>query len=101
YYGASSLWSATAHSDNSVFAQVGMKVGRKRVARLAQRMGIRTKLSTNPAMLLGGLKEGVTPLEMAYAYSTIANDGKRISGSMAPNGRGPVARERLDTGGRT
>ena len=51
------------------------------MARLAQRMGIRTKLSTNPAMLLGGLKEGVTPLEMAYAYSTIANDGKRISGS--------------------
>ena len=40
-------------------------------------MGIRTKLSTNPAMTLGGLKEGVTPLEMAYAYSTIANHGER------------------------
>jgi penicillin-binding protein 1A len=91
YLGSASLWSATAASDNSVFAELGMKVGRRRVARLAQRMGIRTKLSTNPAMLLGGLKEGVTPLEMAYAYSTIANDGKRISGSMAPDGRGPVA----------
>src|SRR5215213_9312805 len=91
YYGSSSLWSATTHSDNSVFAQVGMKVGRKRVARLAQRMGIRTKLSTNPAMLLGGLKEGVTPLEMAYAYSTIANDGVRVSGDLAPDETGPVA----------
>ena len=30
-----------------------------------ERMGIRTKVSTNPAMTLGGLKEGVTPLEMA------------------------------------
>jgi penicillin-binding protein 1A len=98
YYGSSSLWSATAHSDNSVFAQVGMKVKRGRVARLAQRMGIRTKLSTNPAMLLGGLKEGVTPLEMAYAYSTIANDGKKISGSMAPNDRGPVAIQSVEDG---
>jgi penicillin-binding protein 1A len=98
YYGASSLWSATAHSDNSVFAELGMKVGRRRVAALAQRMGIRTRLSRNPAMLLGGLKEGVTPLEMAYAYSTIANDGKRISGSLAPHERGPVAIQSVEDG---
>lgn len=91
YLGAASLWSATATSDNSVFAQLGMKVKPKRVAALAQRMGIRTKLSTNPAMLLGGLSEGVTPLEMAYAYSTIANDGVRVSGDLAPNQTGPVA----------
>jgi penicillin-binding protein 1A len=63
----------------------------RRVAALAERMGIRTELSTNPAMLLGGLSEGVTPLEMAYAYSTLANDGKRVSGSLAPNKTGPVA----------
>jgi len=75
-----------------------MKVKRGRVARLAQRMGIRTKLSTNPAMLLGGLKEGVTPLEMAYAYSTIANDGKKISGSLAPNESGPVAIQSVEDG---
>jgi penicillin-binding protein 1A len=42
-------------------------------------------------MLLGGLKEGVTPLEMAYAYSTIANDGVRVSGELAPDKTGPVA----------
>ena len=46
YLGAASLWSATATSDNSVFAQLGMKVKPRRVAALAQRMGIRTKLST-------------------------------------------------------
>jgi len=91
YLGAASLWSATAASDNSVFAELGMKVKPRRVAALAQRMGIRTDVSTNPAMLLGGLKEGVTPLEMAYAYSTIANDGMRVSGSLAPNETGPVA----------
>jgi penicillin-binding protein 1A len=91
YLGTASLWSATATSDNSVFAQLGMKVKPRRVAALAQRMGIRTKLSTNPAMLLGGLTEGVTPLEMAYAFATIANDGVRVSGSLAPNDTGPVA----------
>ena len=91
YLGSASLWSATAASDNSVFAELGMKVKPRRVARLANRMGIRTELSTNPAMLLGGLEQGVTPLEMAYAYSTIANEGMRVSGSLAPNETGPVA----------
>jgi penicillin-binding protein 1A len=91
YLGAASLWSATAASDNSVFAELGMQVKPPRVARMARRMGIRTDVSTNPAMLLGGLEEGVTPLEMAYAYSTIANEGRRVSGSLAADGRGPVA----------
>jgi penicillin-binding protein 1A len=94
YLGSASLWSATAASDNSVFAELGMEVKPARVARLANRMGIRTELSTNPAMLLGGLEEGVTPLELAYAYSTIANDGVRTSGTMA-GGDGPVAIEKV------
>jgi penicillin-binding protein 1A len=98
YLGAASLWSATATSDNSVFAQLGMQVKPRRVAALAQKMGIRTKLSTNPAMLLGGLTEGVTPLEMAYAFSTLANDGVRVSGSFAPNETGPVAIQSVDEG---
>jgi penicillin-binding protein 1A len=91
YLGTASLWSATATSDNSVFAELGMKVKPKRVARIARRMGIRTDLSTNPAMLLGGLEEGVTPLEMAYAYSTLANEGNKVSGTLAPGKTGPVA----------
>jgi penicillin-binding protein 1A len=73
-----------------VFAELGLKTGTKRIARLARRMGIRTKLSTNPAMTLGGLKEGVTPLEMAYAYSTIANGGKRVQSSFLPGVSGPI-----------
>ena len=90
YLGSASLWSATATSDNSVFAELGLKVGTKRIARLARRMGIRTKLSTNPAMTLGGLKEGVTPLEMAYAYSTIANHGFRAQSSFLRGVLGPI-----------
>ena len=95
YLGVASLWSATATSDNSVFAELGMEVKPKRVARLAERMGIKTDLSTNPAMLLGGLEEGVTALEMAYAYSTLANNGTRVSGTLAPGDRGPVSIEEV------
>ncbi len=78
YSGIASLRSATARSDNSVYAELGLKVGTRRIASLAKGMGVRTPLSTNPAMTLGGLKQGVTPLELAYAYSTIANKGVRV-----------------------
>ncbi|MEA2389180.1 MAG: penicillin-binding protein [Thermoleophilaceae bacterium] len=102
YAGSSTLASATAHSDNSVFAEIGMKLGPKRVGREAHQMGIKTKLGTNPAMLLGGLKQGVTPLEMAFAYSTIANRGRRVSGSLASSHLGPVAIEKVtDSSGKT
>ncbi|HET7426258.1 MAG TPA: transglycosylase domain-containing protein [Gemmatimonadales bacterium] len=99
YAGTTTLANALVHSDNSVFAEVGLKLGTKKVAAEAERMGIRTPISTNPAMVLGGLKEGVTPLEMAYAYSTIANRGKRVSGSFAASPLGPVAYTRVQRGG--
>jgi len=96
YLGSASLTTATAQSDNSVYAELGMAVGRDKVAQMATDMGIRTELSTNPAMLLGGLKEGVTPLEMAFAYSTLANTGKRVCGEWASYDCGPVAIEYVD-----
>jgi penicillin-binding protein 1A len=96
YLGSASLTTATAQSDNSVYAELGMKVGRDKVAEMATRMGIKTDLSTNPAMLLGGLETGVTPLEMAFAYSTLANTGKRVCGEWASYKCGPVAIERVD-----
>jgi penicillin-binding protein 1A len=98
YSGVTSLAAATTKSDNSVYAELGMRLGTKKVARMAERMGIKTDISTNPAMTLGGLKEGVTPLEMAYAYSTIANKGKRVSGTLASYKGGPVAIQRVNDG---
>ena len=59
YSGVTTLARATTFSDNSVYAEVGIKVGTKKIARLAERMGIRTPVSTNHAMTLGGLKQGV------------------------------------------
>src|SRR4051812_44388920 len=90
YAGATSLAAATTTSDNSVFAEVGIKVGTRKIARLARRMGIRTPVSRNWAMTLGGLRQGVTPLDMAHAYETFARDGKLVYGTMSPGrlGRG-------------
>jgi penicillin-binding protein 1A len=95
YLGSASLATATTYSDNSVYAQVGLESiegGTRAIARTTRKLGVETHLSTNPAMVLGGLKEGVTPLEWAYAYSTLANDGDRVSGTLAPDpGDSPVA----------
>jgi penicillin-binding protein 1A len=96
YSGSASLTTATAQSDNSVYAELGMKIGRQKVAQEANDMGIKTDLSTNPAMLLGGLKTGVTPLEMAFAYSTLANGGKRVCAEWASYKCGPVAIKSVD-----
>ena len=89
YAGMTTLANATTTSDNSVFAEVGIKTGTKRVAKLARRMGIRTPVSSNWAMTLGGLKQGVTPLDMAHAYETFARKGKLTYGSMSPGRLGP------------
>jgi penicillin-binding protein 1A len=92
YAGATSLAGATTTSDNSVYAEVGYKlVGTSAIARVARKMGVRTQLSRNPAMVLGGLKVGVTPLEMAKAYETLADGGERVTGSLAAYDGGPVA----------
>ena len=82
YLGSASLASATALSDNSVYVQVGMKAGLRRVARNAKELGIRTPVSRNPAMTLGGLNTGVTALDMAHAYSSLAEGGLRVTGTL-------------------
>jgi penicillin-binding protein 1A len=53
-------------------------------------MGIRTPISTNPAMTLGGLEQGVTPLDMAHAYETFQTGGRRVTGTLGSSEGGPV-----------
>jgi penicillin-binding protein 1A len=86
YAGSRSLLEATTFSDNSVFAEVGIDVGTHHIASTAHRMGIRTPISTNPAMTIGGLKTGVTPIDMAHAYETLAEGGQRVGSSMVSDG---------------
>jgi penicillin-binding protein 1A len=73
--GTYDLESATWHSVNVVFAQLDLDVGPENVTEMARELGIETPLQSVPAEGIGGLGIGVTPLEMANAYATIANGG--------------------------
>jgi penicillin-binding protein 1A len=75
YLGTVNLQQATVASDNTVFAQLDLDVGPKAVANTAESMGITSELDGIPAEGLGGLRIGVSPLEMASAYGTLAAGG--------------------------
>jgi penicillin-binding protein 1A len=57
---------------------VGINTGPAKIAHLANQMGIRSKVSKNYAMILGGLRIGVSPLDMAHAYETFATGGNKV-----------------------
>ncbi len=77
YSGTVTLTGATLASDNSVYAQLILDIGPRAVCETAKRLGITTKLDCYPAEGLGGLTRGVTTLEMAGAYATLASGGVR------------------------
>jgi penicillin-binding protein 1A len=77
YLGSVDLVRATLASDNTVYAQLDVDLGPKTVRETAKMMGITTKLDALPAEGLGGLRLGVSPLEMANAYATLASGGVR------------------------
>jgi penicillin-binding protein 1A len=77
YGGTMNLVKATLKSDNTVYAQLILDVGPKAVRETARMMGIKTELDGLPAEGLGGLRLGVSPLEMADAYATLASGGIR------------------------
>ena len=78
YYGSTSVHSATLRSDNTVFAQLTLDVGPEKVADMAHKLGVKASLKTRegayvPSLGLGAM--GVSPLDMASAYATIAAGG--------------------------
>jgi penicillin-binding protein 1A len=77
YKGRISLSSATLSSDNSVYQQLALDLGPDKVKKAARELGIKSKLNAYPSEILGGLERGVSPLEMANAYATIASGGWR------------------------
>jgi penicillin-binding protein 1A len=73
--GPITLEKAMAESDNTVFVQLALDLGLENVVEKAQEMGITSEVEAYPSTAIGGLGEGVTPLEMASAYSTLPNQG--------------------------
>lgn len=79
--GRLSLQAATNWSVNAVYARLIMMIGPDKVVETARRLGIKSPLEPNPAIALGGLSRGVSPLEMASAYGTLASGGMRVEPS--------------------
>ncbi len=107
YSGVTTLQGATDVSDNSVFERLGWYgltpiKGVHEIKALAQEAGIQTPVSTNPAMILGGLTIGVNPLEMAHAYETFAAGGRRVfDPELGSPGEGPTGIAEIRGGGLT
>jgi penicillin-binding protein 1A len=68
---------ALVASDNTVFAQLAADLTERSVTAMAYELGVTTHLDSYPAEALGGLTYGVSPLEMANVYSTLADGGWR------------------------
>ena len=75
YFGAVTFRRALEGSLNSATGRVAQDVGIRRVREIAQRLGIQSPLPVVPSLALGSAE--VTPLEVAVAFSTIANGGVR------------------------
>ncbi|HEX6261880.1 MAG TPA: transglycosylase domain-containing protein [Actinomycetota bacterium] len=69
------IWAATRGSVNAVFVQLAVDAGLEANVEVAHRMGIESPLGAFCSLPLG--TNEVTPLEMASAYATLANGGKR------------------------
>jgi membrane peptidoglycan carboxypeptidase len=77
-YGPVTVQTAMNKSINSVFAQMGVDVGMDEVLKVAGKLGMHTKgLQAVPAQTLGSM--GASPLEMAGAYATLDNHGKKVT----------------------
>ena len=70
------LKAAFARSINSVAVRLGQEMGITRLAETAHKMGIESPLDETPALALGS--SDINLLELANAYSTVANDGKYV-----------------------
>jgi penicillin-binding protein 1A len=71
-----SLVDATANSVNTVYAQLETAIGASKLADMAHQLGVQSALQPDASLVLGTAE--VSVLEMAAAYSTLANRGVRI-----------------------
>src|SRR4030043_310540 len=69
-----SVVDATINSVNVVYAQLMMEVGAENVDNLCEEMEI-YDIGSNPAIGLGGLETGITPLDVSKIFSTLASGG--------------------------
>ncbi len=76
FMGQVTLRQALAHSLNVATVKLAEEVGYNKVVALAHRAGMNDDIAATPAVALGAY--GVTPLEIAGAYTIFANGGVRV-----------------------
>jgi penicillin-binding protein 1A len=76
YSGAVTLRQALAYSINTAAVRLAQEVGTRNVADMAQRMGITTRVSTNPSMALGTSE--VRLIDLTRAYAAIGAGGTAV-----------------------
>ena len=73
YSGRIPISQATILSDNSVYARLTLDLGPQPIADLATSMGVQSRLEAVPSIGLG--VNGISPLDLATAYATLAAGG--------------------------
>ncbi len=74
-YGQVPMARALAESMNLATVRLGLNVGLPQVADALQRLGLETRPTLNPSLLLGTVE--MTPLEVVKVYTALANGGFR------------------------
>jgi penicillin-binding protein 1A len=74
--GATTIVEGTVHSYNTLYAQLVLRVGPEKLVATAEKLGVRSPLDPNLALVLG--TDDVTTLDMASAYATFANRGIQV-----------------------
>lgn len=101
YSGNVTLYQAMIQSLNPPAVEVLKKVGVDRAVKEIEKFGIPlTKDDHYYGLVLGGLSKGATPLQMADAYTTFANGGKRYPAHFIKkivNAEGEVIVDNSDT----
>jgi penicillin-binding protein 1B len=77
FHGLMTVRKATEQSRNLPFVRLGQRVGAEAIAEAAYAMGVTSELAAVPSLAIGAVE--VTPLELATAYATLANGGRRIA----------------------
>jgi penicillin-binding protein 1A len=85
--GYMNLLDATAHSVNTIYAQLVDVIGPESVVRTAHKMGITSKLQ--PVCSIGLGTQAINPLEMTDAYATLAARGRHRNPQAFELVRGP------------
>ncbi len=91
FEGSVRLRRALAESINLVAVRVAELTGVQAIIKVAEELGIKSKLEPNLALSLGA--SGVTPLELANAYATIARGGIRWEPIMVTRIVGPDGKD--------